>query len=162
MKAKLVSLIITASLLLAAFAATPARAGANTTDYTGTMVFVGGEETPVVTPGGTMHMSVVFNFQFDTSDPRVSGIYVMTGKCTIPTGKEPGVWGPCQATWTLDVNGDQQPEWEGVLETTGRLNHDQYNATGHGLGEFAGLYVSFKVHDFASGNATVDGQVIGD
>jgi hypothetical protein len=159
MKARTVSLMIVASLLFVAFAATPASAGAKTTDYTGTVDFVSWVNLapPVVIPGGTTHELVITEWSFNTTDPRLLGTYVLAGTCTWPRGKL-WPWGPCQTTWTLDVDNDQKAEWEGVLTLTPQDYHVFWNGNGHGLGRYAGLFVSFKVY---SGGPVPPGTVVG-
>ncbi len=159
MKARNIFSIVMISLLLISILIVPVRAGDNRSDYTGTVEFVSWTEPvpPVVTPGGTIHEQVVTEWLFNTTDSRLTGIYVFTGKCTWPHDKT-GSWGPCQTTWTLDVNGDQQPDWEGVMSLSAQTKHDQWNGTGHGLGVYTGLQVSFKVY----GIETVVGQVSGE
>ena len=162
MKARTVSLIIIVSVLLMALAAAPVGAGTKTTDYTGTVAFSGTWEDLELktTPGGTTHELVLTSFFFNTDDPRVTGDYMMTSKCTWPHGK-PFPYGPCQATWTLNNDADPQPEWEGLVTLNPGLHYDQWNGNGRGLDEYTGLKLSFKVNDMADGEGPVVGQVIG-
>ena len=161
MKSRMFSLVIAAALLLAAFTA-PARADSTPVDYTGTVAFVSWVDPvpPAITPGGTVHEQIVTEWLYDTTDSRLSGTYVVAGACTWPHDK-PWPWGPCHLTWTVDVNGDQQPEWEGVLVVTPQDYRIFWNGSGHGLGEYAGLHVSFKVYGGPFPPATVVGQVTG-
>ncbi len=161
MKARVISVVI-ASLLLMTYGASPASAGSKTTDYNGTVSFVKWVDPvpPVVTPGGTVHEFPIIDFLFETSDPRVSGIYVFAGKCTWPNNK-PWPWGPCNMTWTLDVNNDKQPDWEGVIHVTPQDYRIFWSGNGHGRGMYNGLNMSFKVEGGPFPPATVTGRVTG-
>ena len=162
MKARMIPLMIVVSLMLVALVATPVQAGTETTKYTGTVDFVSWVDLvpPVVTPGGTIHEQIVTEWLFNATDPRLSGTYIISGTCTWPHDK-PWPWGPCHTTWTLDVNGDQQAEWEGVLTWTPQDYRVFWNGNGHGLGEYTGLNVSFKVYSGPEPPGTVVGQVKG-
>jgi hypothetical protein len=151
MKARFIPQMIVVSLLLGALYASPLKAGTSQAEYTGTVEYVSWTEPvpPVVTPGGVIHQQFISKWSFHTTDVRLSGVYVITGVCTWPQEKSLG-WGPCQATWTADVNGDKLADWEGAMSLVAHTKHDQWNGTGHGLGEYAGLNVSFKVYDVAT------------
>ena len=163
MKARTVSLVVIVSVLLMAFAASPVGAGTKTTDYTGTASWGGiwNDLEPPVVRGGTVHELVYNPFQIDTTDPRVSGLYKMISKCTWPLNNEFAIT-PCQVTWTLDNDQDSQPEWEGIVTLTAGPYLDHWNGNGHGLGEYAGLKMSFKAYGMAAGTGQVVGQIVGD
>jgi hypothetical protein len=159
MKAKNVSLVIVASLMLVVFTVGPTRAVAKTTDYTGTVDLVSWVSLapPVITPSGTIREMVITEWLFKATDARLSGTYTIAGTCTWPHGKL-WPWGPCHTTWTLDVDGDQQAEWEGVLTLTPQDYRVFWNGNGHGFGKYAGLFVSFKVYN---GGPMPPGTVVG-
>ena len=152
MKASMVSLLMIAAFLAMAFAVAPAQAGEKTTDYTGTMTFVDWENVSLAEVGPTVHAQSISQWWVDATDPRVSGMYILDGKCMWPHGEWFG-WGPCQAKWTLDANADGQSDWEGQFTVSPQLDRVYFwGGTGQGLGEYAGMHVSFKIYD---------GQVVG-
>lgn len=142
--------------------ATPTRAASPNVDYTGTIDFLSWVDPvpPVVTPGGTIHEQVVTQWIVNVTDPRLSGIYVMSGQCTWPHEK-PWPWGPCHLTWTLDTDNDQRPEWSGVLHATPQDYRVYWQGSGHGQDEYAGLNVNFKVEGGPMPPGNISGQVTG-
>ena len=155
MKAKMITTVVAMALLFVAFSATPAWAGAKTTDYTGTVSFVDFQDlTSWKYAGRTIHDLANWYFYFDTTDPRLTGMYVLEAQCNWPKGAF--ISGVCQANWTLDVDGDGQSDWVGVVEVT----NNGWNGSGHGLGQYAGLNVMYKVRGPFEA-FVVDGRVQG-
>lgn len=155
---------IVATLMLTVIIAAPMpiQAASANTDYTGTIDFLSwvNPVPPVVTPGGTIHEQIVTQWIVNVTDPRLSGIYIMSGQCTWPHEK-PWPWGPCHLRWTLDTDNDQRNEWEGNLTVTPQDYRIYWQGTGHGLDEYGDLKVSFKVEGGAAPPANITGRVTG-
>ena len=165
MKLRISSLVVIGSLLLSTFFATPTAAdtgtGNNRTDFAGTADFVSWTDiTPPEVKGNNTHVYVFTEWSFATTDARVSGVYALTGKCMWPDSR-PLPWGPCSGTWTLDVNGDQAPDWTGTFAIGGQTYHTVWNGVGHGLGPYAGLHMSFNVYQIEPSPYRVTGQIHG-
>ena len=168
MKARIILLTSTICLTLAIFGAAPVSVAAKTTGFTGAWTFVNWvdvagypkcmghpELNPYVDACPTaIHDLADTYWHLDASDPRFSGTYVLRTTCN--WRKEPFVAGPCKGTWTVDIDNDQKPEWEGAWAFG-----SNWGLSGHGLDEFAGLNVSLKIHAIAFPDYIADGQVTG-
>jgi hypothetical protein len=160
MKMRKVIILLATSVLLTTLVASPALAKSRPVEFTGTIDFMSwvNPVPPNVTPGGTVHEQIVTEWLFDMTDSRVDGLLVASGGCTWPHEK-PWPWGPCHLNWTLDVDADLQPDWEGVLAVTPQDYRVFWNGSGHGLGQFAGLNMTFKVEGGPFPPASVTGRI---
>ena len=100
------------------------------------------DQAPWKFTGGTIHNLANTYWDFVSTDARLSGTYILDTKCNWPKGAF--VDGPCPTKWSLDVDGDDQPDWEGVLNVTAQTG--VWSGNGHGRGQFAGMNVSFKIN----------------
>ena len=157
MKARIIPLMILVSLVLAVFSASPIRAGSKTTEYTGTMSLTYWEDLSLTKPGNAIHDEVYTEWTVDATDARVAGVYVLIGRCNWHA--TPFV-GPCVTKWTLDNDGDGQPEWAGEFVAPGASNTVTWSGEGKGLDEYDGMHVKFKVQGWNE-PPTVNGRVTG-
>jgi hypothetical protein len=160
MNARRISLVLVAVLLLAAFGGMPARAA--TSGFTGTCPWAGiYEDLGSYVTGGVVHYRFFSVFSMSTTDSRFNGSLTMTMDSVYPTTR-PVMWGPAQGTWTLDTDGDGQPDWQGPMTIAANAyTHNQVNAHGVGLGKYAGLRVSFTALANPETIGVV-GRIIGD
>ncbi len=115
----------------------------------GPTTFIRWTTTGFATPGDNWHAwDGAAVHRFTTTDPRFGGEITLAGNFPLAVADHPMPgWGPVNSTWTLDVDGDGIPDWEGtepVLKNYQPVHISQL--VGHGLGRYDGLQVSAWVY----------------
>ncbi len=165
MFARRFALTLVLVLAVALLGTSPATAGTKTTfRMTGPVVFVSWTTVRYALPGGNYHEwdgSGVF--LITTDDSRFQGELTLEGSFQLCKATHPApCWGPLNTKWTLDVDFDGQPDWEGtehVLPQSGPVMRAHFS--GHGLGRYDGLQVTaWETLDVATGLNEMTGEIL--
>ena len=165
MFARRVSISLVSILTAMLLGITPAIAGTKTS-FTIDVPFTNNSFTlgQTATPAGNLHAwDSVGVGTFTSTDARFQGEITFHTQFLLCKETHPlPCWGPLNAKWTLDVDSDGQPDWEGISHGLPQnVSIVTIRFVGHGLGKYDGLQVTADYHlNLDSGSEAMTGEIL--